>query len=81
MRHDPEVDLLEQFGKEPGPLDEIQMWEKHLARLQSIDDQLDSDVARDILQNLETANSQYAHSFSGVRKDIAKVSESIFTLI
>ena len=73
LRHDPQEALTAQFGKEPGPLDEITMWETHLNRLRSIDDQLASDVAKDILQNLETANSQYAQSFSGVRKDISKV--------
>ncbi|GFS27875.1 dynein beta chain, flagellar outer arm [Elysia marginata] len=72
LRHDPQEALTAQFGKEPGPLDEIAMWETHLDRLRSINDQLASDVAKDILQNLETANSQYAQSFSGVRKDISK---------
>ncbi|GFO25147.1 dynein beta chain, flagellar outer arm [Plakobranchus ocellatus] len=72
LRHDPQEALTAQFGKEPGPLDEIAMWETHLERLRSIDDQLASDVAKDILQNLESANSQYAQSFSGVRKDISK---------
>ena len=73
LRHDPQLDLTQKYGTEPGPLDEIRMWQRHLSRLQSINDQLTSDVARDILQNLETANSQYAHSFNGVRKEISKV--------
>ncbi|KAK6172547.1 hypothetical protein SNE40_016179 [Patella caerulea] len=72
LRHDPPSDLLSQFGAEPGPLEEIKMWEKQLERLQSVNSQLDSDVARDILHNLEQANSQYAHSFNTVRKDIDK---------
>ena len=73
LRHDPQADLVLQAGAEPGPLDEVKMWEKHLGRLRSIDEQLDSDVAKDILHNLEQADSQYAHSFQSVRKDINKV--------
>ena len=73
LRHDPQADLALQAGAEPGPLDEVKMWEKHLGRLRSIDEQLDSDVAKDILHNLEQADSQYAHSFQSVRKDINKV--------
>ncbi|XP_070202269.1 uncharacterized protein [Littorina saxatilis] len=72
LRHDPQTALTQQAGAEPGPLDEVKMWEKHLARLRSIDEQLDSDVAKDILHNLEQADSQYAHSFQAVRKDISK---------
>ena len=74
LRHDPQADLSLQAGPEPGPLDEVRMWERHLSRLRSIDEQLDSDVAKDILHNLEQADSQYAHSFHSVRKDINKVS-------
>ncbi|KAK7479591.1 hypothetical protein BaRGS_00029140 [Batillaria attramentaria] len=72
LRHDPQADLTQQAGLEPGPLDEVYMWEKHLGRLRSINQQLDSDVAKDILHNLEQADSQYAHSFHAVRKDISK---------
>ncbi|KAH9514965.1 hypothetical protein Btru_021540, partial [Bulinus truncatus] len=72
LRHDPQEDLLQQFGKEPGPLDEIVMWKNHLEKLQSVEMQLESEIAKDILQNLETANSQYGHSFNVVKKDIVK---------
>ena len=73
MKHDPVAELERQFGPEPGPLDEIEMWERYMSNLQSVNEQLDSDVAQDILHNLDKANSQYAHSFNHVRKDINKV--------
>ncbi|XP_052258855.1 uncharacterized protein LOC127863384 isoform X2 [Dreissena polymorpha] len=72
LRHDPIQDLFQHFGPEPGPLDEIRMWERQLGRLHSILRQLESAVAKDILNNLEQAQSQYAHSFSHVRKDVNK---------
>ncbi|XP_055866060.1 uncharacterized protein LOC106055129 isoform X2 [Biomphalaria glabrata] len=72
LRHDPQADLLQLFGKEPGPLDEIVMWKKHLEKLQSLELQLESETAKSILQNLETANSQYGHAFHSVKKDITK---------
>ena len=64
---------MRQSGDHPGPLDEILLWKTRLDKLHSIDSQLESAVAVDILRNLEEANSQYAHSFQHVRKDIAKV--------
>ncbi|KAL3885754.1 hypothetical protein ACJMK2_025795 [Sinanodonta woodiana] len=70
LKHDPIADLFHHFGPEPSPLDEIKMWERQLGRLQSILRQLESPVAKDILQNLEQAQSQYANSFSHVRKDV-----------
>ena len=73
MKHDPIADLDRQSGPYPGPLDEITLWETRLDKLHSINVQLDSEVAKDILRNLEEANSTYAHSFQHVRKDIGKV--------
>ena len=73
LRHDPIEDLFQHYGSEPGPLDEIKMWERQLGRLHSILRQLEPAVAKDILQNLEQAQSQYAHSFNHVRKDVNKV--------
>lgn len=73
LKHDPQADLTRQAGSEPGPLDEVKMWENHLGRLHSIEEQLNTSVAKDILHNLEQADSQYAHSFRAVRKDINKV--------
>ncbi|PVD27606.1 hypothetical protein C0Q70_12770 [Pomacea canaliculata] len=72
LKHDPQADLTRQAGSEPGPLDEVKMWENHLGRLHSIEEQLNTSVAKDILHNLEQADSQYAHSFRAVRKDINK---------
>ncbi|XP_064599567.1 LOW QUALITY PROTEIN: uncharacterized protein LOC135466077 [Liolophura sinensis] len=72
LRHEPLGDLYSKFGPEPGPLDEVEMWESQLSRLHSLNQQLDTPIARDILLNLEQANSQYAHSFCQVRKDINK---------
>ncbi|XP_053409232.1 uncharacterized protein LOC123561373 isoform X4 [Mercenaria mercenaria] len=72
LRHDPIQDLFQHYGSEPGPLDEIKMWERQLGRLHSILRQLESAVAKDILHNLEQAQSQYAHSFNHVRKDVNK---------
>ncbi|KAL5020323.1 hypothetical protein ScPMuIL_003215 [Solemya velum] len=77
LRHDPVADLAHHYGTEPEPLDEVKMWESQLDRLHSILKQLESPVAKDILQNLEHAQSQYAHSFTFVRKDVNKaVSET-----
>ena len=73
MRHDPIADLFHHYGPEPGPLDEIKMWERHLGRLHSILKQLKTNQAEDILTNLEKAQSQYATSFSQVRKDVNRV--------
>lgn len=73
MRHDPISDLFSHYGAEPGPLDEIKMWERQLGRLHSILKQLESPVAKDILQNLDSAQSQYSSSFNHVRKDVNKV--------
>ncbi|XP_069118815.1 uncharacterized protein [Argopecten irradians] len=70
LRHDPIADLFHHYGPEPGPLDEIKMWERQLGRLHSILRQLESPVAKDILQNLDQAQSQYSNSFNHVRKDV-----------
>lgn len=80
LRHDPIQDLFQHFGSEPGPLDEIKMWERQLGRLHSILRQLESAVAKDILNNLEQAQSQYAHSFNHVRKDVNKVTAVLNTM-
>ncbi|XP_052060514.1 uncharacterized protein LOC127700861 isoform X4 [Mytilus californianus] len=72
LRHDPVTDLFGHFGPEPGPLDEIKMWERQLGRLHSILKQLESPVAKDILQNLDSAQSQYSSSFNHVRRDVNK---------
>ena len=73
MKHDPLSDIERQSGEFPGPLDEVTLWRTRLAKLNSINQQLDSPVAQDILRNLEEANSTYAPSFDNVRKEIEKV--------
>lgn len=73
LKHDPIADLFHHYGPEPGPLDEVKMWERQLGRLHSILRQLESPVAKDILQNLDQAQSQYSSSFNHVRKDVNKV--------
>lgn len=73
LKHNPIGDLFHHYGPEPGPLDEIKMWERQLGRLHSILRQLESPVAKDILQNLDQAQSQYSSSFNHVRKDVNKV--------
>ncbi|CAH1797693.1 unnamed protein product [Owenia fusiformis] len=75
LKHDPIHELDRHFGPHPGPLDEISIWEQRLQKLHSINEQLDSPVAVDILRNLEDANSQYAHSFENVRKEIYKAEQ------
>nr|XP_022320176.1 dynein beta chain, flagellar outer arm-like isoform X6 [Crassostrea virginica] len=81
LKHDPIADLFHHYGPEPGPLDEVKMWERQLGRLHSILRQLESPVAKDILQNLDQAQSQYSSSFNHVRKDVNKaVSETNRTL-
>ena len=67
------ADLERQSGEFPGPLDEVLLWKTRLDKLHSINIQLDSPVAQDILRNLDEANSTYAASFNNVRKDINKV--------
>ena len=52
----------------------MEMWQQRLDRLHSINRQLDSPIAKDILRNLDEAQSTYAQSFHHVRRDIAKVS-------
>lgn len=81
LKHDPIADLFHHYGPEPGPLDEIRMWERQLGRLHSILRQLESPVAKDILQNLEQAQSQYASSFNHVRKDVNRVSMCIIIVM
>ena len=73
LKHHPIEELYRQSGPYPGPLDEENLWSKRLDSLHSINAQLDSAVAQDILRNLEEANSTYASSFQIVRKDITKV--------
>lgn len=76
LKHDPVTDLTRQSGRYPGPLDEINMWETRLSKLQSINEQLDSPVAQDILRNLQDAQSTYSQSFQNVRRDVNKVKYS-----
>ena len=73
LKHDPIVDIWKFYGNHPGPSDEMELWETRLEKLHSINRQLASPVAMDILRNLEDAQSTYAHSFQHVRRDIAKV--------
>ncbi|XP_064650622.1 uncharacterized protein LOC135502065 isoform X3 [Lineus longissimus] len=75
LKHDPVADLNRLSGKHPGPLDEVNLWQERLEKLQSINAQLDSQIAKDILTNLEQASSQYAQSFLNVRKDISQAIE------
>ena len=75
------ADLERQSGEFPGPLDEIQLWETRLEKLRSINVQLDSPVASDILRNLEEANSTYAHSFLNVRREITKVRPCVLDIV
>ena len=73
LKHAPVTELLQVAGPYPGPLDEVALWKKRLVKLESITHQLESPVAIDILRNLEEADSNYAHSFQTVMKDIDKV--------
>ena len=73
IKHDPIQDLAKQCGGQPGPLDEILLWDKRLELLISVNNQLDSPIAVDILKKLEDVDSAYATSFQGVKKEIVKV--------
>lgn len=73
LRHDPLADLRHTYGRRPTPLDEVNMWKKRQQLLSSVNDQLDSPVASDILLNLDEASSTYSHSFHNVRKEIGQV--------
>ncbi|KAI0240669.1 Dynein beta chain, flagellar outer arm [Lamellibrachia satsuma] len=72
LKQDPIADLAVLAGKYPGPLDEIYFWTSHLEKLHSVNSQLSSAIAVDILNNLQSADSAYAYSFQNVRKDISK---------
>ena len=72
LKHEPVEDLERIYGKQPGPLDELDLWEKRQHMLHSIEHQLDTPVAKDIIMNLEEAQSQYANSFHQIRRDIGK---------
>ena len=77
IKHDPIQDLAKQCGGQPGPLDEILLWNKRLELLISVNSQLDSPIAVDILKKLEDVDSAYATSFQGVKKEIVKVLKSV----
>ena len=49
------------------------MWSERLEKIHSINEQLCSNVALNILMNLEDAHSTYANSFNLVKREIAKV--------
>ncbi|XP_033103095.1 dynein heavy chain 9, axonemal-like [Anneissia japonica] len=72
LKHEPLQELAAQFGTHPGPLDELALWKQRQIKLRSINTQLDSAVASDILLNLDEANSTYSHSFHNVRKEISQ---------
>ena len=78
LKHEPLGDLRHQYGPRPLPLNEVAMWKGRHMQLVSINTQLDSPIASDILLNLDEANSTYSHSFHNVRKDISQVSEFFF---
>ena len=50
-----------------------QMWSERLEKITSVSEQLCSQVALNILMNLEDAHSTYAQSFHLVKREIAKV--------
>ncbi|XP_033641709.1 dynein beta chain, flagellar outer arm-like [Asterias rubens] len=72
LKHEPLGDLRHQYGPRPLPLNEVAMWKGRHMQLVSINTQLDSPIASDILLNLDEANSTYSHSFHNVRKDISQ---------
>lgn len=49
------------------------MWSERLEKITSVSEQLCSQVALNILMNLEDAHSTYAQSFHLVKREIAKV--------
>ncbi|RXM97738.1 Ester hydrolase C11orf54-like, partial [Acipenser ruthenus] len=71
LKHDPLAEL-QKHGPGAGVYQEETAWEKHIQNLHSLNAQLDSEKAREILTNLEQANSTYAPSFQNVCKDIDK---------
>ncbi|XP_041092529.1 dynein beta chain, flagellar outer arm-like [Polyodon spathula] len=71
LKHDPLAEL-QKHGPGAGVYQEEAAWEKHIQNLHSLNAQLDSEKAREILTNLEQANSTYALSFQNVCKDIDK---------
>ena len=75
IKHDPIQDLTRQCGGQPGPLDEILLWNNRLELLISVNTQLASPIAVDILKKLEDVDSAYASSFQSVKKEIMKVQD------
>lgn len=51
----------------------FQMWSERLEKISSINEQLSSHVALNIMMNLEDSHSTYAQSFHIVKREIAKV--------
>lgn len=49
------------------------MWSERLEKISSINEQLSSHVALNIMMNLEDSHSTYAQSFHIVKREIAKV--------
>eukprot|EP00057_Strongylocentrotus_purpuratus_P006394 XP_011660868.1 PREDICTED: dynein beta chain, flagellar outer arm [Strongylocentrotus purpuratus] len=85
LKHEPLSDLREKFGVRPFPLDEVNLWRQRQEKLLSINKQLDSPVASNILLNLDDANSTYSHSFHNVRREIgqalAETNENLMFLV
>lgn len=75
LKHDPLNDLHTLYGPCPLPVDEVTLWRNRQDKLVSINKQLDSTVASDILVNLDEASSAYSQSFHNVRKEIAQVKQ------
>ncbi|XP_043910785.1 dynein beta chain, flagellar outer arm-like [Protopterus annectens] len=71
LKHDPLNEMKKQ-GPKARLSNEKAMWETHINKLKSINEQLDSATAAEIVSSLEQAESAYAHSFKQVRKDINK---------
>lgn len=80
LKHDPLAEL-QKHGPGAGVYQEETAWEKHIQNLHSLNAQLDSEKAREILTNLEQANSTYAPSFQNVCKDINKVSSIVVAVV
>ena len=59
------------------PLLEIKLWQSHLEKLVNIQKQLHLPITKEILSNLERANSQYYHSFVNLTIEISE--ERMFT--
>eukprot|EP01012_Entosiphon_sulcatum_P019543 TRINITY_DN24443_c0_g2_i1.p1 TRINITY_DN24443_c0_g2~~TRINITY_DN24443_c0_g2_i1.p1 ORF type:complete len:4685 (-),score=794.60 TRINITY_DN24443_c0_g2_i1:231-14285(-) len=69
-----EVERLEQHGRHPSPLFEVDFWRRKYATLSALHQQLESDSVQRVLTTLQSTGSSY---LSGFRKLLVQLSASV----